>query len=506
MKSPEVGEIYLRKSRALGDPDDPGLLAHHRAALLRLAEQDGVHIPPENIIQEVGSSETINGRPKFAAKVAEWEAGQARARVIYVTELERLSRASLQEAGRIMEALRGAGVKVRTFGRTYDLAGSDDEFFYALGSILSRRELQKYKERVEWRRQEQVRQGMIRTGKPPWGYVWDRNGPGRGVLRPHPDRFPLLVAICREVIFTSIRQLAVRYGVPASTLDWTLANPAICGYPARRFRATLPGAVRTPRPLPRALWVWPEQPGDYPAACTRAEWEQIQAVIEARQTRRQKTGFDEHGWARDVLTFVGRPGPVRLASMSPRHLLYEQVTPGAPRCHVRREAVHAVVYAALRRVLTDPEALSVAFARRAEPEAGAGAAALVNERQRLRDALERLTEERAMLTDEEGRHASLRVQQRLEQELRRLNEALARAAREREAPADDGLAPALLARLAESFPVVWEQLTGPEKRALVNALIRSVPVQVEKPAGSRLFVREFLPVVYQPWVPVPHGE
>jgi DNA invertase Pin-like site-specific DNA recombinase len=495
--------MYLRRSRHLGDPDDPELLAHHRAALLRLAEADGITIPPEFIIQEVGSGETIAARPKFQQKVTEWETGQAAARVLYVTELERLSRGSLLEVGRVMEALRLAGVRVRTPARWYDLSAGDDEFFYALGAILGHRELQKYRERVELKRVEQVRQGLIRTGQPPFGYYWDRNIPGeRGRLRPDPEKFPLLQLLCREVLTTSLYRLAQIYDIPCSVLHWTLRNPAIAGWPARRYRADLP-ARNTNRPRPRSEWVWPLQAGDYPAACTRAEWEQIQAVLDERYKLKGKTGYDENGWAKDVVQFGACPGPVRLGSRARVRYTYERSDDSGYRYYIEREAVHQAAYAALLTAFQSPETIAAAVeTARSPPEACTGPTdTLTGELTRLREKLDLLNEERLDLADLEQQASNARVREKLRQEIRRAEAALQREQQAAAVPADLTALLPLLPALQAGFPAVWAVLTGPEKRALLNAVVARLPVVIEPTPGERAWRREVLAPVYQEWVP-----
>lgn len=498
-----LGIAYLRKSRDPRERADPQLLAHHRALLLRLAAEDGVPLTEEWIFSEVRSGEHLAARPEFQRLLAALGAlPPGAAPVLYCVDVDRLGRGVATERGLIQDALRAAGVTIRTPAGVIHLDNPDETLLYEVKGSLARHELARYKERVELKRVEQVRTGQIRTGRPPWGYVWDRSQPGRGVPRPHPERFPILCAICQEVRHTSVKRLAKRYGIPNATLLWTLQNPAIAGYPARRYRADLPGRTRHTRPLPRELWIWPDQPADYAAACTRDEWEAIQEILAERTSRRAKTGFDENGWARDVIRFLDRPGPVRLASISEGRLFYEQFTAGAPRCFAPRGEVHAIVYQAMVRFFADPEAVREGLKNRTEAAVtGADDTDLLNERRRLRDALDRLTEERAMLDEPEARDANLRVQQRLEQRLRQANGQIARAAEARVAAKGDEFSDAYLLEIRVDFPVIWQGLGGSVKRALVNQIIAALPIRVEKPEDAKRYLREYLPVVYRPWVP-----
>lgn len=460
-------------------------------------------IPPENILEEVVSGETIEKRPLFQQELAEWEAGRPRAAVLYVVEISRLSRGSLAQAARIMEALRKARVRIRTPHRWYDLNAGDDNFTYGLLALLSHRENEVYKERVELKRVEQVRTGQLLTGKPPWGFSWDRNVPGqRGRLVPHPERFPKLQAICREVLTQSLHRLSLVYGVPVSVLAVTLRNPTIAGWPARRHIAGHP--QQPPRelsaPLPRAAWVWPEQPGTYPAACTLAEWEAIQVVLDQRWCLKGKTGFDAEGWARDVIRFNEDPTPARLASAR-GFLLYER---GGGRAHellVARAVVHSTVYETLRQVFSTPAVLMHALAAREEREpADDGTAAAAAGLSRLRAALDRATEDQLGMEDTEARASLARVRQKLLTDIRHVQAELTRLQHARPAPALAALPEAVLSALGQAFPSAWPQLTGEEKRQLVNTLIACVPVRVWLPEGKVRHRREVGEPVLQAWL------
>src|SRR5438132_12707662 len=124
---------YTRRSRHLGDPDDPNLLCAHLAALQRLAAADGVCIPPRNIRTEIGSGESISGRPVFAELLREWEALPANAEgIVYVVEPSRLSRGSNAERGRILDALIRAKLLVISPERRYDPSSPNDELTWSL--------------------------------------------------------------------------------------------------------------------------------------------------------------------------------------------------------------------------------------------------------------------------------------------------------------------------------------------------------------------------------------
>jgi DNA invertase Pin-like site-specific DNA recombinase len=498
---------YLRKSRDSKERADPDVLAKHRAILARLAADDGAPLPAERIFAEVRSGEHLAARPEFRRLLAFLAGLPPGSRpVLYCLDVDRLGRGIATERGIIQDALLAAGVTIRTPSGVIHLANPDETLLFEVKGSLARHELQKYKERVEMKRQQQVREGLILTGKAPWGYLWDRSSPGRGVLRPHPERFPVLQLMCREVLDTSIARLGARYGISPSTLQWTLRNPAICGWPARRHLPGHPETRRSTRPLPAAAWVWPEQPGDYQPACTRPEWERIQAVLDSRYTLRGKTGFDDNGWAKDVVAFLDCPGRARLGSTNrPPRMVYERVGPDGHRCTIDRAPVHAAVYTALLVVLARPEALLAALrryqaARNPPNRFAAATTALAADLARRRAHLDRLNEERLDLADAEGRASNARVRDKIKGEIGRLSAALKRGAAGGESCMELDAVIDSLPALSTAFPALWQTLPGSEKRALVNAFIECVPVRIERSPRRRALRREVLPPVYRDWV------
>lgn len=496
---------YTRKSRHLGDPDDPHLFSHHLTVLHRLAAQDGVTIPPENIRLEVGSGESIAGRPTFADMLCEWEALPAGSGgIVYVVEPSRLSRGSNAERGRILDALIRAQIIVASPERRWDPTNPSDELTWSLVQAVDRSELVRYKQRVAIRRAEMTRLGEVITGKAPFGYVWEKS-PGQvdgrrvpGQLAPDPDRFPLLVRCCQEVLTVSIQRLARKYGISRSALQDALSNPVICGYPARRYRRR------------REDWIWPEQPGDYPPACTRAEWEQIQLALDSRSRRRAKTGHPlDNAWCREVVQFVDCPGPVKLTTCPATkrtHPIYQCHPPFGPPLYVHRAAVHEVATEAIAALCRLPDFLPRALAllereRQTPPAAGPDPEEVRRRLNRERERYQALISQSADPDlDEEKRLALAGAERECRRRLDRLKAELAE--RLTPEPALPALAhiEAPLGLLCRQFEPFWERMGGEEKQEIVVALVNSIPVRVERTRIGCAFKREVGPVMYREWV------
>jgi DNA invertase Pin-like site-specific DNA recombinase len=497
--------LHVRKSRHLADPDDPKLLAAHKETLLRLALADGVPIPPEHIIAEVESGEFLSQRSAFRAWLEEIERlPEGSGGILYTIAVDRLSRGPLSERARIQEALQRAAILIRTPAGTTDLSDPDEELLAEVRGSLARQELRRFKARLALKRVDKLRRGEILTGGVPYGYRWSKD---TGQPEPRPDQFPILQAWCREVLTTSAQRLSRRYGVSGSIVLRALHSPVLCGWSARRYvMGENSAGKRVARLLPRSQWVWAEQPGGWAPACTRAEWEAIQAVLAARDSRPEWTRATEDGWCRDVLQFQGAPAGawVRLETGGGGPV-YAGVDPVTRRrfAYVPREQVHRAATAALGPLIARPDFLAAVAAAVQEQQQQVAAAPtapdLLARIAALRTQLERAVRDGLQAAGEETRLAHQRVQRELEQEIQSLRRQLGSANGARTAD----LAPLLreAAVLLGDFPAGWETLPGTFKRALVRALLVALPVVIEPAPAYHPRRREVLAPVWQPWVP-----
>src|ERR1051326_7486979 len=337
--------VYGRKSRALGDHPTLDVLSHQLEPMARLAVSHGFEIGPEQVIGEIGSGELIAQRPRFKAMLDELEqhppAGGGR---IYVTELSRLSREDLEAVGRMIRIFREAGIQIHDRYELYDLTNGRHEAKVVKEAAENRLELWTFKVRVKEACDRNLRHGRIRNGAAPFGYQWSKD---QQTLQPHPHRFPILQAACREILLCSIECIAQRYAINGRALHMALINPAICGWPAKY------------RHLAREDYLWPERENtSYPHACTREQWETIQRVLMERRKRQYKT-VGTNGWCRDLVAWEGI-GQGATVGTSPR-----RQSPGVPlylpprgtsgALAIPRSVVHEQAYRSIRDLLSDPD-------------------------------------------------------------------------------------------------------------------------------------------------------
>ena len=141
---------YDRKSRT----DDPLLsveevLEKHSKILEEYAEKHlGGPIPEENKYKEVGSAESLDGRPEILKILKKIESPAYKA--IAVVDVQRLSRGDLEDAGRLIRLLRYTNTYVITPMKIYDLRDEYDRDAFE-------RELKRGNEYLEYFKKIQAR-------------------------------------------------------------------------------------------------------------------------------------------------------------------------------------------------------------------------------------------------------------------------------------------------------------------------------------------------------------
>lgn len=514
--------FYGRRSQWLGDPDDLDIFAHQIQPLLRRAAAEGCSAEPAEVVAEVGSGETIADRPRFRRIVEEMEGLRpGSGGELWASDVDRLSRGEVDERARIQSAMQRAGLFFRSASRSYDLTDPDDVERFENAFSRSRNERQRILARLSAGKAELSRRNLLVTGRPPAAYLWDRNGDGtlvqgrlRGCLRPHPERFELWQRIVNDALTMSLDELAALYRLNPSTIQWNLRNPVLAGYAVRRFqphRGEKAWGRQKSVKIPRAEWDWPEEPGAWPAVCSRAEWEAVQEALDRRGTLKGRRDFLGNGWCRGVVAFAGVPGPARLSSLAGHRRepvpVYEKVIPGRPRLYVDRRLVHDHVEAELLAMLAHRDLVLVAAAdyrRRREEET---ARRTGNEPERLRRRQEKLRGQLDELLlreiDAQGEEAAsvARVRERVRVDLLRVVQELQalRPAEER-VPALE-VEPAALEELLQEAAGLWAEMEGPERQAAVATFITKAPVEVLPPElGKRPYRRRCLPLVWRPWL------
>lgn len=161
--------MYLRKSRedllteAVTNHDT---LELHRTQLTDFARR--LHAPILQVYEEIGSAESIDARPVFQELLEEVENGEWDG--VFVIEIERLSRGSATDQGRVGEAFVESGTYIFTLQKIYDPANESDMDYFDFSLFMSRREYLTIRRRLLNGKLNHCRRGEYIGLKPPYGY------------------------------------------------------------------------------------------------------------------------------------------------------------------------------------------------------------------------------------------------------------------------------------------------------------------------------------------------
>jgi len=507
--------IYVRKSRALGDPDDdPQILAHQREALLRLANSMGLGEPA--VIEEVGSGERLETRVRLAALLRGWEQRQPPpGSVLMATGVERVTRGDLFEAGVIVRYLEEAGVAVQTLSQRFDLTKTDDKTLFSMLAIMGNHQLSQNRRDTMLRKDQLTREGKLPTGKAPLGYRWDRNPPPETRKPGEKPRGQLVVveselAIVRRLFALApnygLTELSRQFGMPVNTIRNILHNPVYTGFPHRHCRKVKSrnGKVLS-RQVPRDQWtVRSEQPGDYPPAVSVEQFERVQEAMASRYRHRAKPG-EAAGWCRDILEIEERDCRVTLASQRsgrrniPAYRFLDRQT-GAM-LYVDRQIVHGPAEKQILSILSAPELLALALQQRDSQKPDASSPdreALRNRLARLRSTMVRLKLQIAEESEDAIalHHAERTVRAEIDDVKARLSEIDSRISHK-----DPPLPLQEIGRvMAKEAPAAWRSLIDIERREMTRCLLKRIVLRVTSMPRPQPAVREVVRIDLADWL------
>lgn len=180
--------MYLRKSRADMEAEMRGegeTLARHRRALTQLAEQRGLNVV--KIYEEIGSADTIAGRPQMQQLLADVEAGMYVG--VIVNDADRLARGDGVDQGIVKQAFYSTGTLVITPLKTFNPADDADEDFFDFSLFMARFEYRKIKQRMQTGRARSAAEGNYLGTRVTYGYAKVKRADRRGwTLEPDPDK------------------------------------------------------------------------------------------------------------------------------------------------------------------------------------------------------------------------------------------------------------------------------------------------------------------------------
>ena len=186
--SKPVYAMYLRKSRADFEAEAHGegeTLARHKIALTRLAESRGLNVV--RIYEEIGSADTIAGRPQMQQLLADVEAGTYAG--VIVNDADRLARGDGVDQGLVKQAFYSTGTLIITPLKTFNPADDADEDFFDFSLFMARFEYRKIKQRMQTGRARSAAEGNYLGTRVTYGYNKVKRADRRGfTLEPDPEK------------------------------------------------------------------------------------------------------------------------------------------------------------------------------------------------------------------------------------------------------------------------------------------------------------------------------
>jgi DNA invertase Pin-like site-specific DNA recombinase len=166
-KQIKVVLIYLRKSRGEEDND----LDKHRYVLADMCIKYGWKYI---VLSEIGTSDSIDLRPKMSAAINDIEEGMYDA--VGVMDIDRLSRGDDEDSGRIRRILRSSDTLIATPTKIYDLNNEEDDQQVDFKVFMGRQEYKAIRKRFMRGKKTAARLGKWVNGSPPYPYEYERWG------------------------------------------------------------------------------------------------------------------------------------------------------------------------------------------------------------------------------------------------------------------------------------------------------------------------------------------
>lgn len=163
--------ILLRKSREDEEAERRGryeTLIHHEQMLLRLADQQGVTIAPEDIYRELASGESLNECPVCLSVLQTVMRGAYAG--VFVREPSRLTRGDLSDMGKVIAAFQFSNTLVVTPRQVYDLSNPCHLRAFENDLMDGHRELGWIKDRMRDGKLQRIHEGQYLAAFAPWGW------------------------------------------------------------------------------------------------------------------------------------------------------------------------------------------------------------------------------------------------------------------------------------------------------------------------------------------------
>ena len=271
------GIMYLRKSREdeqYEKNSGEDVLQTHRERLSRMCESKGITFDER---AEVRSGDTIAGRPKFQ-HVLDIDMPSGQYSCIIVTEISRLGRGDMEDAGRIYKAIINYNIKIVTPNKLYDPTNPSDLRQLRFELFMSREEYESIKERLWNNRNYRATQGYAGNNIVTLGF---RQYRGNVEIIPEEAKLVLEIFNMRSEGY-SFQEIANYFN--ARSLKTKRGT--------KYHESTICKIIRNPRYIGIARWQGKEYAAKHPAIISLDLWDKVQDINTERHHIKRGTKQD----------------------------------------------------------------------------------------------------------------------------------------------------------------------------------------------------------------------
>ena len=266
------GILYLRKSREDEQYEKntgEDVLQTHRERLSLICSSKGITFDEH---AEVRSGDTISGRPKFQ-HILDVDLPSEQYDCIIVTEISRLGRGDMEDAGRIYKTLILHNIKIITPNKIYDPTNPSDLRQLRFELFMSREEYESIKERLWNNRNYRATQGYAGNYIVTLGFRQSR-----GNVEIISEEAKLVVEIF------NMRSEGCSYQEIA---DYFNSRGLITKRGTVYHQTTIAKILKNPRYIGISRWKGKEYVAKHPAIISLESWHAVQEInLERRYTKR----------------------------------------------------------------------------------------------------------------------------------------------------------------------------------------------------------------------------
>lgn len=266
------GIMYLRKSREDEQYEKntgEDILQIHRERLAALCKSRGITF---NECAEVKSGDTIAGRPKFQ-QILDIDMPSGQYDCIVVTEISRLGRGDMEDAGRIYKTIINFNIKIATPNRIYDPTNPADLRSLRFELFMSREEYEGIKERLWNNRNYRATQGYAGNYIVTLGYRQSRG---------NVEVIPEEAALVKEIFQMRAEEYSFQ-----EIADYFNSRTLKTKRGTKYYESTICKILRNPRYIGIARWKGKEYPAKHPPLISQELWDKVQETNSSRSHTRR---------------------------------------------------------------------------------------------------------------------------------------------------------------------------------------------------------------------------